>query len=406
MDFPTIRKVSLRDFRQRSFSVMSSSSETNQVGWPSDKPSTAPYMYGWFWPSNQAVLKTVLSADTKIIVELGSFLGKSTRFMAECAPNAQIYAVDLWSNEFILTEHGDHYNSSDLNMKVLTRIPLYETFLANFWDVKDRLTPVRMTTEEGLDYLKNVLKIPDPDVIYVDADHHYDGAMRDIRKSLELFPNALLVGDDFDYEGVRKAVEEYAGKNGKTVHVEGNKCWVYKKLTVTKDSVKKAAPLLPERLCKSFDRICYAFKKSNPSASSITDDFKRNPELLNSTNPKRKGKTLLMEAVETGNVDAVKILVRAGAEVNTQAPKSGQSALILAAYHGHEEIVEYLLRKGADPSLKNHYGETARDAAATNFKTKCVQMLDPTSPSSPSSGSKRKQEPEASPDPKKPKTQE
>ena len=36
-----------------------------------------------------------------------------------------------------------------------------------------------------------------PDVIYIDADHHYEPAKEDISTALELFPQATLVGDDY-----------------------------------------------------------------------------------------------------------------------------------------------------------------------------------------------------------------
>lgn len=56
-----------------------------------------------------------------------------------------------------------------------------------------------------------------PDIIYIDADHHYDAAKSDILKSLELFPDAILVGDDYgNYEDVRRAVHECANEFMKT----------------------------------------------------------------------------------------------------------------------------------------------------------------------------------------------
>lgn len=56
-----------------------------------------------------------------------------------------------------------------------------------------------------------------PDIIYIDADHHYQAAKNDIMRSLELFPRALLVGDDYgNYEDVRKAVHECANEFMKT----------------------------------------------------------------------------------------------------------------------------------------------------------------------------------------------
>lgn len=36
----------------------------------------------------------------------------------------------------------------------------------------------------------------------------------------------------------------------------------------------------------------------------------------------------------------------------------GDSLLMLAAYHGHADLVDALLRRGADPNRANHSGQT------------------------------------------------
>lgn len=346
-----------------------------RVGWPDAKPAVDPYNYGWFWPANQIVLKSVLSASTKIVVELGSFLGKSTRFILDHAPNAKVYAIDLWANEFILNEHGDHYAKSELNRQVLERVPLYETFLVNFWDVKDRLVPLRMTTLEGLDYLKEVLLISDPDVIYVDADHHYEGAKKDIEKSLKLFPSSLISGDDFDYAGVRQAVEEVSKAHEKPLHVEDNKCWIFKLLNNPAPK-KHSANLLPKKLFSVYDSISAQFGTGSDPTEYMLQHLKANFDLLNCCNSKRKCKTLLMEAAEKGDSEAVKMLLAQGASPNVQSPRSYQCALTLAAFYGKVDVLKILLEKGADPELRNNYGESARDAAATRFQTECLSILD------------------------------
>jgi ankyrin repeat protein len=53
-----------------------------------------------------------------------------------------------------------------------------------------------------------------------------------------------------------------------------------------------------------------------------------------------------MNAAFTGNVDMVKMLLEAGAEVNAKAD-NGWTALILAKRNGHAEIVRLLIEAGA-----------------------------------------------------------
>jgi len=67
-----------------------------------------------------------------------------------------------------------------------------------------------------------------PDIIYIDADHHYDSVLSDVRKCLELYPNAILVGDDYGhYHDVERAVIECASAFGKSVFVDANHTWTF-----------------------------------------------------------------------------------------------------------------------------------------------------------------------------------
>jgi hypothetical protein len=87
-----------------------------------------------------------------------------------------------------------------------------------------------------------------------------------------------------------------------------------------------------------------------------------------------RGKTALMHAVESKNVDVAHILLKSGARVN-QASDSGVTALFIAAGIGHIESVQLLLEFGADPYLATHAGMTAIDNAQMRRNTKCFELL-------------------------------
>lgn len=172
-----------------------------RIGFPEKHPNCGTRDNGWFLPANMQVLETLLDHRTKVVIELGSYIGKSTRFICKHAPNAHIYAVDLWSNSFLENELGHNYNRS-ANHKI--PYDLYDTFLANLWVERSRLMPLKMSTLEGLETLaKFGVK---PDMIYIDANHDYGPVKADIDACMRLFPRARLVGDDWDYAGVREAV--------------------------------------------------------------------------------------------------------------------------------------------------------------------------------------------------------
>jgi ankyrin repeat protein len=112
----------------------------------------------------------------------------------------------------------------------------------------------------------------------------------------------------------------------------------------------------------------------------------------------RAGVTPLLAAAYGGNVEAVRAMVGRGAHVNqvphgfrawtwtgakiplgqqplAKAASLGDTALILAAQLGHEDIVAYLLDSGADPKLANPQGDTPLSVAAEQGHDKIVALL-------------------------------
>ncbi len=67
-------------------------------------------------------------------------------------------------------------------------------------------------------------------------------------------------------------------------------------------------------------------------------------------------------------------LVECGVPVNL-ASGSGDTLLILAAYHGHPGTVGMLLEHGADPDRVNDRGQTALGAAVFRQSVPSVRML-------------------------------
>ena len=65
-----------------------------------------------------------------------------------------------------------------------------------------------------------------------------------------------------------------------------------------------------------------------------------------------------MLAARTGNADAVKVLLRAGAAVDAKETWNGQTALMWAAAAGHGPVVQALIDHRADIHARSNSGAT------------------------------------------------
>ncbi|CAM4758600.1 unnamed protein product [Rotaria magnacalcarata] len=108
--------------------------------------------------------------------------------------------------------------------------------------------------------------------------------------------------------------------------------------------------------------------------------------LANHANPNHQnqsGISALMLAAEQGFFECVKLLVQAGADLEL-APSGplaltmnlcGQTPLFCAAKEGRTDIVKYLLDRGANPRVQNHYGVSALWIPAQKGMLDVVELL-------------------------------
>ena len=92
----------------------------------------------------------------------------------------------------------------------------------------------------------------------------------------------------------------------------------------------------------------HALAEQGADVHARTDNPSRSPGRTFSSAP-ATGFTPLLFAVRGGHVDAVGVLLEAGADVNDTV-SDGQSALVVAAANANWELAAFLLDRGADPN--------------------------------------------------------
>jgi hypothetical protein len=183
-----------------------------QFPWPAERPMvevpTEPA--GWLADGARAILAEELSGDTAIVLELGAWLGLSTRYIADLAPNAIVITVDTWLGS---QEHREDARCAPL-------LPtLHSAFLKACWEYRSRIIPLKMTTLEGIERVATHGLAPD--LVYLDAEQTCEAVLAELYVCHECFPHTILTGDDYSAPDVRKAVDEFALANSFKVKVKG-----------------------------------------------------------------------------------------------------------------------------------------------------------------------------------------
>ncbi|EGD77757.1 hypothetical protein PTSG_08846 [Salpingoeca rosetta] len=121
----------------------------------------------------------------------------------------------------------------------------------------------------------------------------------------------------------------------------------------------------PSGLDQDLDEM--AFERSIVGAASRNDAQAAKRMLQNGTDPSQRsatGYTALHYFARHGNLDACRMLVEYGADVNALTTTGKATPLHRAARSNRLDVVAYLLRVGANPALADSDGQTALHKAA------------------------------------------
>jgi len=142
-------------------------------------------------PNRKYFLRHLIEHNKFIsMCEVGVRDGRTTFYLLDKIPTLKIYAIDLDTNLFYNTKVQEKY--------------------------KERLIPVQGKSGLVAD------KVPSVDLVFIDADHSYQGCSTDIKAyTPKVNSGGILSGHDIDFPGVNKAVNELV----KVYDVGPNNVW-------------------------------------------------------------------------------------------------------------------------------------------------------------------------------------
>jgi predicted O-methyltransferase YrrM len=175
-------------------------------------------------------LKKKCGRDTVSILEIGSWFGASALSWAQginlyYSGKGFITCVDAWAPFFNATLDKDVHYAKDMDALLESDIA-YEIFMHNMKTLPKSITVqhFRGQSENLLPQLRSDVY----DVVFIDANHTFDLALRDIINSQRLVKDGgIICGDDLNlqlHECDRTFVEQHADRDTAIDPTSGRKC--------------------------------------------------------------------------------------------------------------------------------------------------------------------------------------
>ena len=152
---------------------------------------------GWFTRTSRHIYETVVNEapDPAHFVELGTWYGRSSYYL-------NLIVKD--SNKNIKIDHVDWFKGSVEHEN--NTIPNPEDFIKNLSPFKGNYTLHITDTITASSYYED----ESLDFVFVDASHEYEDVLQDIKAWYpKIKKGGIIAGDDYKWEGVKKAVDEY-----------------------------------------------------------------------------------------------------------------------------------------------------------------------------------------------------
>jgi GR25 family glycosyltransferase involved in LPS biosynthesis len=199
-------------------------------------PTKYDSIFGWF-SFDKIYQQMADETDNGIFVELGSYQGRSSVWMAEYLQihkkKIQFYCVDLWPDVGLVVAADnnflDMFNKTEVDIASQLPTTLYHTFINNLRQTKT-INTVNIIREMSWN-AASIFKDNSVDFVYIDAGHEYYQIKNDIEAWYpKVKPGKVIAGHDYNgFEGITKAVSELLPNA--IVSENDNNSWFFRKPT-------------------------------------------------------------------------------------------------------------------------------------------------------------------------------
>ena len=162
------------------------------------------------------------------------------------------------------------------------------------------------------------------------------------------------------------------------VDVNGDDCYlmyVTKWPEIVEYLLSKGASPFKKSLFGHFTASEYAEMQGHTASFALIERAKLPKETDSNKTSERFFEERMRNACLNGDIESVKKYVDAGADVNAMI-KTGYTALQYAVMdHDLPDVVQFLLHRGADPTIRDVMGHTVMQYAVARERTKSVEVL-------------------------------
>lgn len=166
------------------------------------------------------LIKEQVGNDPVLGVEVGVWRGDTSAWLLKAFPNLQLYCVDPW-------ETGGGHTTLEASVRELREAK--QQFLDKTQFAHDRRIVLAYPSIKAVEWTAPSAF----DFVFIDAEHTYEEVYKDLRAWAPKVRNmGLLCGHDYNapYDrkkifGVKRAVDEYAAENNRTVRVNDWDIW-------------------------------------------------------------------------------------------------------------------------------------------------------------------------------------